>query len=207
MSEVLNGDCTVLANLSGGLDSIYGVWKLLESGEKVLIHHCHLAGNQRLPWESRATEKALDWYMDHGLLNFDYVQSYVQLPPARYRSRMRDPDLIMIISGQILRDRTHIKRLAYFNNVDDTSTRYPKVARSRVRTMQRWARRRDVEVFRPLVRMSKADIVRELPAELLTIGSWCRFPDGTGAACHGCIPCRAVDAARNDVTEGNQDGL
>lgn len=196
--EVLNPDCTVLANLSGGLDSVYGIWKLLESGERVLIHHCHLAGNQRLPWESRASDRVLSWYMDHGLTNFDYIESFVQLPPARYKSRMRDPDLIMIISGQILRDRPHIQTLAYFNNRDDTSSRYPKIARSRVRTMKRWARRTNIYVDRPIAHMSKAEIVKALPADLFTVASWCRFPDDSGTPCHDCIPCRAVDAATGE---------
>lgn len=194
--EPLNPDCSVLANLSGGLDSVYGLYVMLQDRGRVLIHHCHLGGNPRLPWESRATNNVLRWFENNGLTNFDYIESSVTLPPYRYSSRMRDPDLIMMISGQILRDRPHINELAYFNNSEDTSSRYPRVARSRVNIMKRWAHRRNIVVSRPVAHMTKADIVRAIPEDLFRLASWCRFPDYMANPCHRCIPCRKVDAAR-----------
>lgn len=191
----LNPDCDVLANLSGGLDSVYGIWRLLEEGRHPLIHHCHLGGNTRLPWESQATSRVLGWFATNGLAAFDYIESEVTLPPTRYKSRMRDPDLMMIISGQILRDRPHIGELAYFNNVEDTSSRYPRIARSRENIMRRWAHRKNIDVTRPIAHMTKADIVHALPPALFALSHWCRFPGPNGEWCHNCIPCRKVDAA------------
>lgn len=194
----LNPDCDVLANLSGGLDSVYGIWRLLERGRYPLIHHCHLAGNLRLPHETRATTGVLDWFRTQGLTRFDYIESTVHLPPYRYKSRMRDPDLIMMIAGQILRDRPHIRQLDYYNNAEDTSTLYPGVKRRREQIMRYWAHRRNIRVTRPLVTMTKAQIVRALPRSLFSLASWCRFPSPHGEVCHRCIPCRKVDRALKD---------
>lgn len=195
MASRLNPDCDVLANLSGGLDSVYGVWRLLEQGRRPLIHHCHLGGNKRLQFESRATQEALEWFRIRGLTNFEYIESWVTLPPYRYKSRMRDPDLIMMVSGQILRDRPHINELSYFNNLEDTSSRYPRMARSRVNILKYWAHRNNIKIDRPIAHLTKADIVRALPDDLFQLSHWCRFPNSHGEACHRCIPCRKVDAA------------
>lgn len=192
---VLNPDCDVLANLSGGVDSVFGVWQLLLQGKRPLIHHCHLGGNLRLPWESSATANVLEWFTDRNLTNFEYIESHIELPPYRYKSRMRDPDLIMMVSGQILRDRPHIRRLDYYNNAEDTSTVYPKIRRRRERIFYFWAGRQNISITRPLASMPKADIVQAMPADLLQLCSWCRFPSVLGAACRRCIPCRKIYAA------------
>lgn len=192
----LNPDCTVLSNLSGGLDSVYGLWSLLtHTNHRALVHHCHLGGNKRLVWESRATANVLQWLQARGYDNFEYVESWVTLPPYRYKSRMRDPELIMMVSGQILRDRPHIKLLDYYNNAEDTSTRYPRTKRRREQILNFWAHR-GIKVMRPIEHMTKADIIADMPEELFNLASWCRFPSPHGEPCHNCIPCRKVDAAR-----------
>lgn len=196
--ERLNPDCTVLANLSGGVDSVYGIWTLLIHGVKPLIHHCHLGGNLRLRWESQATFRTLEWFRNQGYVNFDYVDSWVTLPPYRYKSRMRDPDLIMMISGQILRDRPHIKHMDYYNNAEDTSTIYPRTKARRESILKFWAGRRNIKITRPLETMTKAEIVRLMPDELLSLCSWCRFPNAHGIPCRKCIPCRKIFAALGD---------
>jgi 7-cyano-7-deazaguanine synthase in queuosine biosynthesis len=191
----LNPECDVLANLSGGLDSVYGIWQLLLEGRKPLIHHCHLSGNLRQPWESQATADVLGWFQARGLGNFEYIDSHVELPPTVYRSRMRDPELIMMIAGQVLRDRPHIREMAYFNNAEDTSTRHPRTKRRRENILYYWAHRRNIKITRPIVHLTKADIVRALPHDLFEASHWCRFPGSRGEPCHRCIPCKKVDNA------------
>lgn len=189
---------TVLSNLSGGIDSVYGTYKLLLAGEHVLIHHCHLTSRHRMRYESIATARVLDWFRSQGLTNFEYVDSAAVLPPAPHMSRMRDPEVIMAMAGTILRARKHIKRLAYWNIVGDTSTKYPngKVIKARTEMMYITARRRNIKIERPLQEMTKTDILRDMPRELFELAFWCRFPLEDGSPCRTeCTTC--VDVYRD----------
>lgn len=182
---------TVLSNLSGGVDSVYGTYKLLLSGERVLIHHCHLTSRHRMRYESIATARVLEWFVSQGLTNFEYIDSASVLPPSPHLKRMRDPEIIMAMAGTILRARPHIKRLAYWNIVGDTSTKYPngKVIKARTRMMYICARRRNIHIERPLQEMTKSDILRDMPAELFRLCFWCRFPLEDGSPCRECSTC------------------
>ncbi len=183
---------TVLSNLSGGIDSVYGTYRLLVAGERVLIHHCHLTSRHRMRYESIATAKVLDWFRSQGLTNFEYIDSAAVLPPAPHMKRMRDPEIIMAMAGTILRARPHIKRLAYWNIVGDTSTRYPngKVIKARTQMMYICARRKNITIERPLQEMTKTEILRDMPAELFKLSFWCRFPLEDGSPCvTNCSTC------------------
>lgn len=192
----------ILANLSGGIDSVYGVYLLLKQGEEVLIHHCNLAGNKRVQWETKATIGALEWYMDQGLDNFKYVQSDAVIPYGfdndgwKRRLRMiRDAELVMVMAGSILRAEKSIKTLAYFNNKEDSTTKYPnsRETKARIAALNRTARRK-IQIIRPICHLTKADIIERMPEELFELSSWCRFPDSEGEPCHKCHTCRKVDA-------------
>lgn len=183
---------TVLSNLSGGIDSVYGTYKLLLGGERVLIHHCHLTSRHRMQYESLATAKVLEWFRAQGLTNFEYIDSAAVLPPAPHMQRMRDPEIIMAMAGTILRARPHIKRLAYWNIVGDTSTKYPdgKVIKARTRMMYTCARRRNIHIERPLQEMTKSEILADMPRGLFELCFWCRFPLEDGSPCRTeCSTC------------------
>lgn len=207
---------TVLSNLSGGIDSVYGTYKLLLAGERVLIHHCHLTSRHRMRYESVATARVLEWFRAQGLTNFEYIDSASVLPPAPHMQRMRDPEIIMAMAGTILRARPHIKRLAYWNIVGDTSTKYPngKVIKARTRMMYITARRRNIHIERPLQEMTKSEILADMPRGLFELCFWCRFPLEDGSPCRTeCSTCLDVysnpaviemlTAPQNDEAEPN----
>jgi len=183
---------TVLSNLSGGIDSVYGTYKLLLAGERVLIHHCHLTSRHRMRYESQAVEKVLSWFDKQGLTNYEYIDSAAVLPPAPHMQRMRDPEIVMAMAGTILRARPWITRLAYWNIVGDTSTKYPngKVIKARTRMMYICARRRNITIERPLQEMTKTEILADMPRELFELAFWCRFPLEDGSPCKtNCTTC------------------
>lgn len=193
--------CTILANLSGGIDSVYGVYTLLRQGEHVLIHHCQLSEYRRATFECAANAEVLEWYTSQGLDNFEYVESTVTMPPARHASRVRDGEILMFLAGGLLRSHKHIKRMAYFNNAEDSSSRYPRYARRLVSIMRRTARRQNIRVIRPIANMTKAEVVAAIPPELLALCHWCRFPRVDGSPCHRCHTCKSVDPALALLTE------
>lgn len=183
---------TVLSNLSGGIDSVYGTYKLLLAGERVLIHHCHLTSRHRMRYESVAVARVLEWFNSQGLTNYEYIDSAAVLPPAPHMQRMRDPEIVMAMAGTILRARPWIKRLAYWNIVGDTSTKYPdgKVIKARTRMMYICARRRNIHIERPLQEMTKTEILSDMPKELFELCFWCRFPLEDGSPCRTeCTTC------------------
>jgi 7-cyano-7-deazaguanine synthase in queuosine biosynthesis len=189
-----NRKCTVLSNLSGGIDSVYGTYKLLLEGERVLIHHCHLTSRKRMRYETIATARVLDWFREQGLDNFEYIDSAVVLPPAPHLKRMRDPEIIMALTGTILRARRHLKRVAYWNIIGDTSTEDPEgeATVARVEMMYICARRRNIEIERPLQEMTKSEVIRAMPRELFLLCFWCRSPQEDGTPCRTCKTCLSV---------------
>src|SRR6266498_3133831 len=82
-----NKQHTVISNLSGGIDSVYGTYKLLLEGEYVLIHHCHLTSRTRMRYESDVTAKVLEYFRSQGLTNFEYIDSAVVLPQTPHFTR------------------------------------------------------------------------------------------------------------------------
>lgn len=199
-----NKGCTVISNLSGGIDSVYGTYKLLLEGERVLIHHCHLTSRKRMSYESVATAQVIDWFLEQGLDNFEYVDSAVVLPPSPHLKRMRDPEIIMALTGTMLRARRHIKRIAYWNIIGDTSTEDPEgeATLARIEMMYICARRRDVAIERPLQHMTKAEVIAEMPRGLFELCFWCRSPQEDGSPCHTCKTCLSVYG--EDVQESVQ---
>lgn len=193
---------TVLSNLSGGIDSVYGTYKLLLAGERVLIHHCHLTSRYRMRYESMAVEKVLAWFDSQGLTNYEYIDSAAVLPPAPHMQRMRDPEIVMAMAGTILRARPWIKRLAYWNIVGDTSTKYPdgKVIKARTRMMYICARRRNIHIERPLQEMTKTQILADMPRDLFELAFWCRFPHEDGTPCMKPCTCKGACTSQGECT-------
>jgi hypothetical protein len=156
-------------------------------------------------YESIATARVLEWFDSQGLTNYEYIDSAVVLPPAPHLKRVRDPEIIMALCGNILRARRHIKRVAYWNIVGDTSTEMPnsKAVRARIRMMYICARRNDITIERPLETWTKQDVIRAMPRELFELAFWCRQPLEGGVPCRKCKTC--VDVYRdadlvNEVT-------
>lgn len=187
----------VLSNLSGGVDSVYGTLLLLRAGHRVLVHHCVIDEMGRAPHERAAALGALGWYRQNGFDNFEYVESMAKMPPSPFRTRVRCVEMVMFYAGGILRAQTHIKTMAYFNNAEDSYTRDPNSveARARLATLYNTARRDDFEVVRPVMHMTKAEIVADMPPDLFRLCSWCRAPAPDGTPCGSCNTCRIVLAA------------
>jgi 7-cyano-7-deazaguanine synthase in queuosine biosynthesis len=188
-------DATMLANLSGGIDSAYGCYFLMKMGHKLLIHHCNVGPGCRAECERKATYACLDWYRANGFGGrFDYIESSATMPPSNYKSRLREIELVMVFSGAILRDQPGIKKLAYFNNAEDLYSRLPDAIESRARidALYRTARRDNIRIIRPLSSMTKAEIVEIIPPPLLLCTHWCRFPREGCGSCGVCYTCRRV---------------
>jgi 7-cyano-7-deazaguanine synthase in queuosine biosynthesis len=65
--------------------------------------------------------------------------------------------------------------------------------------------RRQPKILYPLIDMTKRDIIKEIPIELLRLCWWCRRPRD-GAECHRCHTCRQVDPVLREIGFSRKEG-
>lgn len=57
---------------------------------------------------------------------------------------------------------------------------------------------REPELIYPIAHMTKAEVIRSMPLELLELCWWCRTPRNS-RPCHNCMTCRLVDPVLEDL--------
>ena len=182
----------VLLNLSGGIDSTYQAWRLLRRGHQLLIHHCHYKTRQRRwPHEARSTWAVLNWFREHDLNNFDYVETSFNHGTGVIHP-FTDITFLNPLTGLVLLGRDSIKHAVLGNHADSPDPHRPE-AKLWQRTGQQMARRRFTWVM-PTLHMSKADIIRDTPPDLFDLTWWCRSPVAGKPCRDSCGTCGQVYA-------------
>lgn len=188
-----------LLHLSGGMDSTYCLWKRLTDypEERILVHHVklrHRAEDRMLP-EERACQEIIQWLRAQGLHNFEFMQShfeYGDLP----RISIKDIQIVTMFSGIILRtpEIEGIERIILpwhkgeVNN-DENNKGY------RVKAMLQALESPKVELQFPIENMTRADMAKDMPRELLALCSFCRRPNEAGP-CRKCKTCHEMIEAK-----------
>ena len=191
---------TTYINLSGGVDSTYYLWRWLKEhpDETILVHHC-LYNKLRRDVEAEATNKILQRLKDNGLNNFRYVET--EFNRGTVRTVLVDVCVMGAISGIILRGRRAVKNVLMSYCWEETpkirawlrqkrSLRtFPASERSGVfiRAIELFARRQFVFQI-PYMNVTKEQMIKELPMELLDATWFCRKPR-KGKPCGGCFNC------------------
>lgn len=187
----------VLVNLSGGVDSAYGLYLCLRAGCDVLVHHIRLANHEgRQDVEQRAVRDILEWLRQQDLPGrMTYVESAFDYGTLRYI--VKDIWIWTLYTGIILTDPEHRDRAVALTSVHADSPNGPDSDSSKER------RRKAIleavcgfqpEVFYPIAHLSKVDAARECPLELLKRCWWCRTPRN-GKPCLRCITCKRLEPA------------
>lgn len=200
-SETGGGQPTTLLLLSGGLDSVLALWLHVERGEPIRTHHVRLSNWEgRQPAEAAAVGRVLDWMRSHGYGHLiHHSESAFDYGDLRYV--VRDHNIWGLVAGIVLADPkragsiTKVVRTFHRDSVvgGAASSHGRRAAEAWDQPIQRLARNPITYTF-PLAEMTKADIVRALPSDLLALCWWCRRPRA-GQPCHQCHTCRQVDAA------------
>lgn len=188
------GSETLLVNLSGGVDSVYAAWKLLTLGHRLILHHCILRNREgRHEIEARAVRHVATWLREHRLRAFSLLESsydHGNLGRLPY-----DVEVIGFLTGVVLRDpsRRNIGTVVVSANSSDASVTAPNTSRIvRRRQLAEVMVGRKLNWWIPFAAMTKAQMVDELPAELLELCWWCRRPQGT-RPCRRCRTCREIN--------------
>lgn len=182
-------DC--LINISGGIDSVYSALKCLESGGRPILHHCVLKSRtSRWSYEKKAVMHALAYFRRNNLNDFVYIESGFDYGTVGHL--VYDVEIIGFLTGVVLRNPkySNVNKVIVSVNKDDPSGRDINAAR-RVTSngLADLMVGRSLEFLYPYISMTKADIIKDMPKELISGLWWCRTPKN-GNRCNKCRACR-----------------
>lgn len=192
-----------LLHLSGGMDSAFCLWQALTErpDERVYVHHVLLRHNaeDRMSQEQQACLNIIRWLRANDLDNFDYHESrfdYGNLP----RISIKDIQIVAMFSGIILRTPNYSgwKRMLlcwHHGEVDDL-----EISRGyRVRAMLTALEAPEIAFEFPIRNMTRLDMARQMPAELLAMVWYCRKPvvkNGESQSCGKCKTCLEMNVLK-----------
>ena len=190
--------------LSGGIDSTSVLYQLLKAGEQVLVLHIRLRNREgREPYEAKAVQQILDWFRRTGLDTFEYLEMGFDYGDVTRLTS--DTYVVGFMSGIVLSNVKYnsVKRILLTTSKTDAEN--PGIADQglRKRITLETARapgaegvpfdpNREIAFEEPNLHKTKAQVMRELPPDLLALCWYCRFPTPDGTPCQKCHTCLDV---------------
>jgi 7-cyano-7-deazaguanine synthase in queuosine biosynthesis len=202
-------DGRVVLCLSGGLDSALCMYRALEAGHELIVHHIVMKNREgRQDVEKRAVDGILRWCRARGLDRFAYTESALDYGSLRFL--ILDMYIWSLHIGALLADplNREVRRVIVPRNLDSFRYRPDRSAAAVEQSERRSDERRNAivravagrepEWLFPMGRMTKADVVADLPPDLRRLCWYCRRPDA-GKPCRKCHTCEQVQGARGEV--------
>lgn len=186
-------DKTILAMYSGGLDSLYMVYKLLTDSQyqdyNIHVHHIHIQNvENRAEAEAIAVNAAIKELRRLGF-SFEYSESSIAFYAYNFEFLM-DMDIYSFLGGYICSVNPDIELIAVGANIDDTIL-MPTLEDLRKRGDAILAEYTNVKKIYPLSNMTKEEEYKGLP-ETLRDKFWsCRRPVYVENNVHLCGKCKA----------------
>lgn len=190
---------TVLVMLSGGLDSAYLLYYYLkETDLNVHAHHIVLKSPTEPRWKKELNaSRNIVYYCRKNLRKFSYTESTWDWGDVR--GIVRDICLVSIVAGTIIRevrgDYIYLAtgRVADDNNNDSSRRLFEQDTSGKLWTKiaQEFAAGKRIHsvIQRPLLGMTKKEIVEKAPPKLVGVTWSCRTPRD-GKPCGTCHACR-----------------
>lgn len=198
-----------LLMLSGGIDSAFCMWQALSKGRRLHVHHINLdTAEGRLVVEKRATQRILEWHRARGLSNFTYTESTIRL--SRALRTPYDRTWYATMAGVVFMTERGLRHMIHPRHKDGLYVRAGQSVEAKARQADReisghiqlvTGRRPVIEM--PMLELTKAEIIQQMPRDLLSRTWYCRRPKGGGInalSCHRshmpqarwCPACRQV---------------
>ena len=188
-----------LVNISGGVDSMYCAWKVLKENkeETFLLHHVLRDKNIRVRKEKTAVDSCLRYFRNEGLINFKYVENTCYKLGEGVKT-IQDIEMVGIFTAIILRSFPSIKKVVISANKEDLvqGRLYDLRSKTRFETIHALSRNKEVEYLYPIKDLTKKEITKLIPRNLLKVCWSCRKPDVNGIACGKCQPCRRMSGLK-----------
>lgn len=187
-------ELTTLLHISGGQDSTYVAYKWLQENpnEKILLHHVNLqhTAENRLEYEKTAVEKILTFFNKSGLTNYEYHEStflYGSLP----RISIKDIQIVSVFSSIILKTPkwNTIQKLLLSWHINEVNRDDIKKGFRVKKMLEALEVGREIEFVFPIENMTRVEMARRMPIDLLKSVHCCRRPiNGNKCGrCHTCI--------------------
>lgn len=194
-----------MINLSGGVDSTYYLWKLLQrKGVKVLVHHCDLF-KQRVEEERRAVDRVLSFFSPDR-----YELRRTVFSRKGITGKLQDIEVVFFMAGLLAKDTDAFpnlhrvvmsrckeeleqNRLLHSHVKSGRPLAEFKAPGNRIATAVQTllsVSRRPLRVESPYQTTPKATMIAELPLELVKAVWYCRKPSRPGVPCETCHACR-----------------
>lgn len=187
--------------LSGGLDSAWCLKHLVESGLPVRTHHVTLRDWEgRAQVEDQAVENILGWARRNGYGQLiTHTSSKVDFGnvkwiPYNYHLWAYWAGVLMSAPANSKIDKVVIARHSDAFSTPDG----PKKSDAAYKTHIKAISGKNPKLVYPMLHLTKAEVVADLPDSLRQACWWCRRPKG-GRPCHQCKTCKQVDAARKST--------
>lgn len=193
-----------LLMLSGGIDSVYVMYKALSEGRELHVHHIHLVNAEgRADAEARAVRRTLAWMRRNNLTRFKYTESTMDYGSLRWLHK--DYFSYALFIGMIMSDPAnrdmdsflHPRHSDAFNlkNGKVTYEQASERANAALLGIPSLMARREIKMELPIGGMTKAQVIESCPPDLLKLAWFCRRPVRIGSTfqqCNDCFTCKQV---------------
>ena len=183
-----DGDNIVL--WSGGLDSTYLVWYLLEHGYQVSTRYVEIQNNaDKVKQELKARENILPLFRSYKNYRYDSIalsyneeritessMCFKQLPLFVFAcASLSHSDAILI--SYVLNDDA----ISYISEFKKIYNSFMLLSKDSFKI---------AKLHFPLITEQKERFINELPIEILKHVTWCENPKEDGTICNDCAPCK-----------------
>ncbi len=145
-------------------------------------------------------QHALNYFTSQGLNTYTYVETTFDYGKITYL--IYDVELIGFLTGLVLRNPKYknVSRVIVSVNANDPSARDVNTPRRvKANALTDILIDRQVNFEYPYVDITKADMVKSLPPDLVKGLWWCRTPRA-GNRCGRCRPCKEINALVKNLT-------
>lgn len=190
-----------MINFSGGVDSTYAAYDALRSKQSVLLHHCVLKSTtNRWVEEKKSVDFALNYFSKMGLNKYVYVESSFDYGKISYM--IYDVEIIGFLTGLVLRNPKYksVDRVVISVNANDPSARNINTPRRvKANALTDILMNREVSFEYPYINITKKEMIKNLPKDLVKGLWWCRKPRGD-QKCGRCNPCKEINPIMKNLT-------
>ncbi len=185
--------------LSGGIDSTYNLYQWLKKNPKqrILVHHINYYSFEgRGDYEKKAVQDVLKWLRSKGYKNFKYVET--TFDNSKFGRMGFDSEVLAPIHAFVIKRyktlRTYILNAPKdeYDRLGSELQRRNEFSKKILETILGY----QMNYITPLAKMSKQEIIADMPKDLLELCWYCRHPRADGSTCGQCHTCKQVKGVR-----------
>ena len=194
--------------LSGGIDSTAAMLQALKTSpeKKFLIFRIdmvHGTSGHRTTREAMATEKILSWFSNNGYKNFSFRELRIDYSSLGMTPPVWDSEVVNFGASMVIQSKPTINEFIEGAILDDFDgdgfvDRLEKI--SNILYLHTTKSPNELKIVFPLKNMSKVEVMRTLPKDLLSLTWSCRYPKiikpWTFGRCHECPQCKVLNKVK-----------